>query len=306
MMRNVDVVIVGSSAAGLSAAQALGRSLRRVLVVDVGLPRNRFAAQMHNVLGHDGTPPAELVRRGRAEAERYGVEFFEGAVRTVNETESGLVVDLGTEQVRTRALIVASGVTDELRGTPGLAEHWGSSVLHCPYCHGWEVRGKRLAVLPHPAHGLHLVKLVRQLSEHVVAFVAELGELSAEDERALQARGVRVVRDPVAEVRGDADGVTGVRTADGSVIPIDAVFLTAPTAPQDAFVRGLGLDRSEGSMGSFIAVNTTGATSHPRVWAAGNVVNPGASVPVAAAAGSAAGAAVNMALADEDFRIASL
>jgi thioredoxin reductase len=159
-----DAIVIGAGAAGLSAAQALGRSLRRTLVIDAGRPRNRFASHMHNVLGHDGTPPAELVARGREEAEAYGVEFRAASVLAVRDgAEAGAVSGAGSESagsprtvrleleggetLEARALVVATGLRDVLPPIPGLAEHWGSGVLHCPYCHGWEVRRQRLAVL---------------------------------------------------------------------------------------------------------------------------------------------------------------
>jgi thioredoxin reductase/SAM-dependent methyltransferase len=306
-----DTIVIGGGAAGLSAAQALGRSLRRTLVLDAGSPRNRFASHMHNVLGLDGTPPLELLERGRAEVERYGVELRAAsviAVRDGNESGSGspdtLHVELEAGEVlETRALVVATGLADELPAIPGLAEHWGSGVLHCPYCHGWEVRGRRLAVLTTSPLGLHQARLLRQWTDDLTVFTAGLGELGDEPRRELEARGVTLVEEPVTEVVGDGSGITAVRTPRGE-IGVDAVFTAGALVPHDGFLAGLDLDRSETPMGSFIAVDPTGRTSHPRIWAAGNAVNPGASVPIVMGAGTLAGAAVNAALVDEDFEIA--
>lgn len=320
-----DAVIIGGGAAGLSSAQALGRSLRRTLVIDSGSPRNRFAAHMHNVLGHDGTPPHELLERGWAEASAYGVERLTAEVAAVREAPAGLEIvlaadvettasgaaatgtgtrNLGAAQsapIRTRALIVATGVRDDLPGIPGLAEHWGTGVLHCPYCHGWEVRGKRLAVLATSPMSLHQARLLRQWSDELTVFGAALGELDARTLAEFAARGVLLVRDPVAEVVGAGGQLTHIRTAQGSSYEIDAIFTAPKLVPHDAFLAGLDLARSETPFGAFLEVDPAGRTSHPRVWAAGNVAHPMASVPGAMAEGAMAGGAVNFALVEEDF-----
>ncbi|MGO3556113.1 MAG: NAD(P)/FAD-dependent oxidoreductase, partial [Microbacterium gubbeenense] len=166
-----DVIIIGGGAAGLSAALMLGRSRRRTLVIDTGSPRNRFASHMHGVLGNEGTSPADLVERGRAEAAGYGVEFLADAVERVDQTDDGVLVKLREgDPLHARALIVASGLVDDLPDIPGLAERWGKSVLHCPYCHGWEVRGQRLAILATSPLGLHHAQLVRQWTDDLTVF----------------------------------------------------------------------------------------------------------------------------------------
>lgn len=302
-----DAIVVGGGAAGLSAALLLGRARRRTLVIDAGSPRNRFAAHMHGVLGNEGTPPRDLVRRGRTEAEAYGVTIREGAVSGVRDDGDALVVVRhdGVEE-RTRALVVASGITDDLPAVAGLAERWGLSVLHCPYCHGWEVRDRRLAVLATSPASLHQAKMVRQWSDEVVLFSAGLGALDPAEEHRLRARGVEIVTAPAIEVFGDGTAVSGIRVEGGATIPVDAVFTGGRPIPHDGFLADLGLVRSElpAGLGSFVQVDATGKTSHPRIWAAGNVANPMATVPMSIGAGATAGAAVNGALVEEDFRIA--
>ena len=323
-----DAIVIGGGAAGLSAAQTLGRSLRRTLVIDSGQPRNRFAAHMHNVLGLDGTPPLTLLERGRAEAAAYGVEFRADGVRTVREAgpdpdapsgpeagtgpDAGLIVELDSgAQLRTRALVVATGITDVLPDIPGLAERWGTSVLGCPYCHGWEVRGRRLAVVTVSPMGMHQATLIRQWSEDVTVFTAGLvdaaGDSLLDDEtvRGLRARGVRLEPAAVAEVLGDGDQVTGVRTVDGRTFVADAIFTAGRMVPQDAFLADLELDRADTPAGAYLAVDAMGRTSHPRIWAAGNVVNPGATVPLSMGAGSFAGAALNATLISADTALAA-
>lgn len=297
-----DVIVVGGGAAGLSAALMLCRARRRVLVIDAGEPRNRFAAHMHGVLGNEGTDPAELLRRGRAEVAQYGVELRESTVERVDASDLAVTVRLSDgETLTARALVVATGITDALPDIPGLAERWGTSVLHCPYCHGWEVRDQRLAVLTTSPLGLHQAQLVRQWSDQLVVFTAGLGALSDSDADRLRARGIQLVDEPVVEVLGDGNQVTGVRTAGGDVIEVDAIFTAGTLVPHDSFLAHLDLARAENPMGSFLAVDDTGRTSHERIWAVGNITNPGANVPMVISAGAMAGAMVNMALVTEDF-----
>ena len=297
-----DVIVIGGSAAGLSAGLMLGRARRRVLVIDSGEPRNRFAAHMQGVLGHDGTDPRLLVARGRAEAARYGVEFLDGLVERVEEHSRGLSVTTFVRQVLwCRALIVATGLDDELPDIPGLAERWGSSVLHCPYCHGWEVQDRRIGVLGTVPMGLHQAQLVRQWSDQVVFFTAGIGQLDPSTEARLRARGIELVPSPVVEVSGDDACGLGVRTADGTTVAVDALFTVGRPRPRDGFLTGLGLDRVETPVGTFLKVDSTGRTSHDRIWAVGNVADPSHNVPMAISSGATAGAVANMVLVTEDF-----
>lgn len=303
--QNWDAIIIGGSAAGLSAAQALGRSLRRTLVIDSGQPRNRFASHMHNVLGHDGRSPAELAALGREEAGRYGVEFREGSVAAVRDAGAAVELELeGGEALRARGIVLATGINDELPAIEGLADHWGTRVAHCPYCHGWELRGERIGVITTSPMSLHQLQLVRQLSDRVVAFTSGIGELDDETAHRLRARGIELVPEAVASVLSDeANGgrLGGVRTVDGREVALDAIFTAATPRPRDEAVASLALKRSAGPWGEVIEVDPTGRTSHPRVWAAGNVVAPAAAVPQAMAAGATAGAALNFALVEEDL-----
>ena len=297
-----DVIIIGGGAAGLSAALMLGRSRRRTLVIDTGSPRNRFASHMHGVLGNEGASPADLVERGRAEAAGYGVEFLADAVERVDQTDDGVLVKLREgDPLRARALIVASGLVDDLPDIPGLAERWGKSVLHCPYCHGWEVRGQRLGILATSPLGLHHAQLVRQWTDDLTVFTADIGPMDDATIHRLRSRGIRLIASPVTEVLGEGDQVTGVRTSDGNVTELDAIFTAATLRPRDEFLRHLDLDRADTPMGSFLAADPMGQTSSSRIWAVGNVTSPGGNVPMSIGAGASAGAMVNMALVTEDF-----
>ncbi|MFW7414521.1 FAD-dependent oxidoreductase [Demequina sp. SO4-18] len=307
-----DAIVIGGGAAGLSAAQMLGRSRRRTLVIDAGRPRNRFASHMHGILGHDGLDPAELLAKGRQELERYGVEVRAGSVATVKDEGEIIAVtmDGGTENgtvENTRAIVLATGITDVLPDVPGLAERWGTSVIHCPYCHGWEVRDTRIGVLVAHAGQVHLAYIVRQLSDSVTVFAQDPELVDLSERARLASRGIRVIDSAVTGLHGTSDhaDLTHVSTADGATHPIDALFAAGLPHPHDHFLNPLGLARSDGPGTSVIATEPDGATSHPRVWAAGNVVNPMESVPMAASAGAVAGARVNAFLVDEDFERAA-
>lgn len=302
MQNSTDVLVVGAGPAGLSAALMLVRARRAVTVVDAGSGRNRLAEHMHGVLGHEGWAPGELRSRGRAEVEAYGGRFVASTVSLVEADDESVTVTLVDGSVlRARALVVATGLSDELPDIPGLAERWGRTVLHCPYCHGWEVRGQTIGVLTTSPLGAHQAQLLTQWSDDVVVFTAGLGDLDPELRHRLLARGVRLVSSPVVEVRGDGDRIDAVRTADGREVAVSAIFTAGRPVPHDGFLDGLGLVRTEGPMGAMIQVDRLGRTSHPRIWAAGNVVDPSANVPLSMGTASFIGAGVNAALVEVDL-----
>lgn len=301
MQNEWDAVVIGGGVAGLSAAQMLGRSRRRTLVIDGGMPRNRFAAHMHGVLGHDGRPPAELLATGREEARSYGVEFADGAVaELIDEGDLLRVVRTDGTMDTARAVVIATGIRDVLPDVPGLNEEWGRTVLHCPYCHGWEVAGRRLGVLATSAASLHQVELVRQLSDDVVVFTSEPFDETTVVR--LTARGIRIVRDEVRAAHGREDALE-ITTASGDRHVVDALFAGGAPELDLGFAAGLDLARTD-APGAPLAADLRGATSHPRVFAAGNVTAPFGNVPLSMGAGSMAGAGVNGMLAAEDFALA--
>jgi thioredoxin reductase len=290
-----DVVVVGGGAAGLNAALVLGRARRRVAVVDSGTPRNAPAAHMHGFLSRDGMPPTDLLAAGRSEITRYGVEFIADEVVSI---ETGFFVRLAGGRVLTaRRVLVATGVRDELPEIPGVRQRWGRDVLHCPYCHGWEVSDQQLGVLgTHPDAVQHAL-LVRQWSADVI-FFAHTYRLTTGEATQLQARGIRVVTGEVSRLVIDADRLTGVELAAGQVIARTAVFIRPHIVPRpDGLLTGLGCEVDDAG---FATVDATGRTSVVGVWAAGNVADPRAQVISAAGAGSAAAIGMNADLVQED------
>jgi thioredoxin reductase len=296
-----DVVIIGGGAAGLSAALVLARARRRVLVVDFGTPRNGPAAHMHGFLSRDGMPPRDLLAVGRAEVEGYGGTITSAAVTGLVRVADGFeVVTDGGESLTARRVLVATGLRDDLPDVPGLRERWARDVLHCPYCHGWEVRDQRLGVIWNGPDTARFAQIVRQWTKDVVLF-APAGALADDQLSQLAARGIDVVEGVVAEVRVDADHLSGVRMADGRVVRRDALFVPPRLVPNNDVLDQLGCDTDE--LG-WVVAGPFGATSEPGVWVAGNVGNPRAQVITAAGEGSAAAIAINADLVDEDVRSA--
>jgi len=293
--QDYDVVVVGGGAAGLSAALVLGRARRSVLVVDGGTPRNAPADHMHGYLSRDGLPPLELLAEGRREVAGYGGEVVADEVVAV---EPGFTVRLGSGRtVGARRLVVATGVTDELPDVSGVRERWGRDVLHCPYCHGYEVRDQPLGVLAGQPMSVHQALLASQWSADVVLF-AHTEDPSRENRARLAARGVRVVEGKVARLRVDGDRLTAVELVSGEVVPRTAVFVAPRPRPNDGLLRALGCAVDEHDV---VAVDPAGATSVPGVWAVGNVATPFAQVITSASQGAIAAARVNMDLIDEDI-----
>lgn len=307
-----DAVIIGGGAAGLAAAVALARSLRSVLVVDAGSPRNAPAEGAHNVLGQEGISPLELVTKGRAEARGYGAHIRDGWVSGVRRppgVEVAFEIDIATddqpcETVTARRILFASGLVDELPEIPGLAEHWGTSVLHCPFCHGYEVAGKRLVVLATAAHAAHPILLFAQLSDDVTIVMqgsAESGvEFADEDRQRFDALGLRIVAQPATGIVAEAGTLSGVTLADGSTIPADAVIVTPRFSARTELFRSLGGEVADDGFGDYIPVDMGGRTAVPGVWAAGNASNVTAIVTASMSAGVMAGAQIHADLALTD------
>ncbi|MDT4930801.1 MAG: hypothetical protein QOF92_3668 [Pseudonocardiales bacterium] len=300
-MSQYDVMVIGGGAAGLSAALVLSRARRRVLVIDAGAPRNAPATHLHGYLSRDGIPPAELLAAGRHEVTSYGGDLVEGTVTDlVPDGRSGFWALLGgAQRISARRVLVTTGLRDELPDIPGLLDRWARDVLHCPYCHGYEVRDRQLGVLGGTAGAVRYAQVVRQWTDDLVYFTPP-DVLTAAERTLLLARAIGVVEGTIdALVIDDADRLRGVQMQDGCVIPRDALFVPPRFIPNSTLLVDLGCEvDAEG----WVAVDNTGRTSVPGVWAAGNVVDPRAQVITAAGAGSAAAIALNADLVEDDVR----
>ena len=309
MDERYDVVVIGGGAAGLSGAVALARSRRSVLVLDAGEPRNAPADGVHNYLGREGARPADLLADGRAELAAYEGEVVTGTVTSARrESDESFCVTLdGGREVSARRLLVATGLVDELPDVPGLAQRWGRDVLHCPYCHGWEVRDQTVGILATGPTAVHQALLFRQLSADVTFFRHTGPELPAEQTEQLAALGIGVVDGAVAGLEVTEDRLSGVRLVTGEVVPLAALVVAPRFTARADVLLSLGLAATEQEMGgavvgSAVPADPTGATTVPGVWVAGNVSDMSAQVVVAAAAGLRAGAMINADLVAEDAR----
>ena len=306
-----DALVVGGGPAGLSAAVALARSLRSVLVVDAGRPRNATAAGVHNFLGRENVSPADLLADGRSALTSYG-----GQVRTGEVTH---LERLGQEPlqawfranladgttVEARRVVVATGLADELPAVPGLAQRWGRDVLHCPYCHGYEARGTAIGILSTTPMTAHQALLFRQLSDDVTVLTHTGPVLGDEDRERLESRGVRFADGEVVEVLTTDDALSGVRLASGTVVPLQNLAIAAPAVAHSGLLSALGVEVADFSvgdhvLGAYAVAEPTGATSVPGLYAAGNVSTIQAQVSTSAAGGLMTGALVNAHLIEEE------
>jgi thioredoxin reductase/SAM-dependent methyltransferase len=307
--RHCDVAVVGGSAAGLAAALQLGRQRRSVIVVDDGEPRNAPAAHMHSYFGHEGLPPAELATIGREEVRSYGGEVLAGRVRCVIRADDDRfrLELVGGHTVLARRVLVATGLVDELPDIDGLAQHWGRDVLHCPFCHGYEVRDRRIVhIVTHP-RGLHTVPLFRQLSARLTVVLHDPVDVDDAELEALRVGGVDIVAGHVSRIVTGADGhVAALELADHGRIDADSVVVSPRFQVRAGPFAALGLRpvAHPTGLGDHVETDPTGATAVPGLYAAGNVADPSQQVLQAAADGSRVGGMISFSLAHDDLRAA--
>ncbi|MGP3998874.1 NAD(P)/FAD-dependent oxidoreductase [Streptomyces sp. 8N706] len=305
-----DVVVIGGGAAGLSGALTLGRARRSVLVIDSGRPRNAAAAGVHVYLGREGATPGTLLADGREEVRSYGGRITQGTAVSAERDATGFAVRLADEStVHGKRLLVTTGLVDELPEVPGLAGLWGTDILHCPYCHGWEVRDEAIGILGTGPLAVHQSLMWRQWSENVTLFLHTAPEPSDEEYEQLAARGIAVVDGEVTALEQTDGRLAGVRLAAGTVVPCRALGVAPRWVARAGFLATLGLESAEQVMsgtviGSYIPCGPTGETAVPGVWVAGNVATPTEQVIGSAAAGARAAGAINADLTAQDTRLA--
>jgi thioredoxin reductase len=306
-----DAVVVGGSFAGLSAAMQLARARRRVLVVDAGSPRNRFAHASHGFLGQDGRAPAAILDTARAQLLAYPTVQLREDVVTHAAAAGGDAFELtlasgggggGDRGLRARRIVLAFGIVDELPAIPGLRERWGVSVLHCPYCHGYEVGDGRLGVLAVGEHSIHQARLLRDWSADVTLFTTDVLVPTAEQLDVIRARGVRVDARPVVALEGDGTALAGVRLRDarggeGELVPLDALFVGSRTRMASPLAEQLGCAFDDGPFGPVIRTDARKETTVPGVYAAGDAARVPHNVSWASADGVTAGIYAHQSLA---------
>lgn len=291
MTETYDVIIIGGSYAGLSAGLQLARARRKVLVIDEGLRRNRFASHSHGFITQDGVDPSVIAADARSQLMEYStVDWVSGRAETVQrngETTSGqalLDVMLGANRYQSHRIILALGVRDVLPEIEGLNERWGKSVFHCPYCHGYELNQGKIGVIAGSALSMHHALMLPDWGPTTLllnqAFTPDADQLAA-----LAARGVVLERGPVESITGHAD----VRLLDGSCLSFEGLFALAPFEITSQIPQQLGLDMEESPLGSIIRTDAMKETSVPGVFACGDAARPMASIALAVADGNLAG-----------------
>lgn len=288
-----DVLIVGGSVAGLSAATYLGRMRRSVMVVDSGKPCNRFSHASHGFLTRDGSDPAELLQIARAQLERYTtVKQQAGLVTAIQPQQNGFVATLADgATVAARKVLLAMGVRDHLPPLTNVEQFWGCSAFHCPFCDGWEQRDQPLAVQGNGAMALHRTKLLLNLTDDLVICTDGPATFSAEEAKFLQSKKVRIIETPLTALSGEGDQMDTLHFADGSTLARRAIFIDLRTTQHSDLAQSLGCELD--GMG-LVKVDAQARTNVAGVYAAGDITTPGRAVILAAAQGAMAGLALNM------------
>lgn len=298
-MDRYDVIVVGGSFAGLSAAMQLARARRRVLLIDAGKPRNRFAPASHGFLGQDGVAPADIMREGLTQLSRYpSVDFAHAEALSAMAGDAGVGLGLSDgAEVHARKLVLATGVIDTLP-LASMVPRWGVSVLHCPYCHGYEVRDRRLAVIATVPAAVHQAMLLPDWGP-TTFFTQGVFEPTGEEAALLAARGVQIETTPVVELLGEGSATEALRLADGRAVAAGAVFTAPTTRVASPLAEQLGCVFVNGPTGAYIEVDPMQQTSVPGIFAAGDAASAMYNATMASAAGVMAGVAAHRALVME-------
>ena len=294
MSARTDAIIIGGSFAGLSAATYIARARRSVCVIDTGFPRNRFAEHSHGFFTQDGASPHAMLAAARSQVAAYPtVTFIDGEATSATKDVDGFAVTLATgETVRSVRLVLAFGISDELPAIPGLTERWGKTVLHCPYCHGFEFSGQRLGVLYMSPKSIQQAALISEwgpttlyLNGESAADPALLDELTK--------RGVMIEPARVKALRGAGPVLASIELADGTVSWLDALYIGPRTRLNSPIAQQLGCELEEAPLGPIVRVDGERMTTVPGVYAAGDITRGAHTVTWAAADGVTAGLAVH-------------
>ncbi|MEN4761984.1 NAD(P)/FAD-dependent oxidoreductase [Chryseobacterium sp. C39-AII1] len=298
-MENKEVIIIGGSYAGLSAAMALGRSLRNVLIIDSGKPCNRQTPHSHNFITQDGKTPKEISDLAKEQVLKYKtVTFHEGKVVKIIKNEDDFEVETANgEKFNAKKIILASGVKDMMPDIPGFAECWGISVIHCPYCHGYEVKGKTTGIMANGDMAFDFTKLVFNLTKEVTLFTNGKSALNEEQTEKFNQHKINIIEDEIAEILHKNGQIQKVILKNGKEILLEALYAKIPFE-QNINVDDLGIELNENG---FIKVDMMMKTTIPGVFACGDNTTMMRSVANAVAQGNFAGAVVNKELSEEDF-----
>lgn len=301
-MENTDfeVIIIGGSYAGLSAAMSLGRSLRRTLVINSGKPCNAQTPHSHNFLTQDGRTPEEIALLGKEQVANYPtVQFHDGLAETGRKTENGFEIATATGDTFTaKKLIFATGLKDQMPDIAGYAECWGISVIHCPYCHGYEVKNEKTGILANGGAGFEYAKLISNWTKDLTIFTNGASELTPEQTEKLSGRNIRIVDKPIALLIHKNGLLEKIVFKDQSEEPITAIYSRPAFKQHSTIPEQLGCALTETGL---IKLETFQQTTVPGIYAAGDNSHMARSVALAVSSGSMAGALINRELIEEAF-----
>jgi thioredoxin reductase len=295
-----EVIIVGGSYAGLSAAMALGRSLRKVLIIDSGLPCNRQTPHSHNFITHDGETPAEIARQAKEQVLKYlTITFKSDLAISGRPTAGGFEIDtqLGDTYFG-KKLVFATGIADQMPDIKGFADCWGISVIHCPYCHGYEFKNRKTAIMANGERAIHLAGLVNNLTDELSIITSDQAQFSNQELDKLKNHGIVVIEKTIKEVIHTNGAIKEASFTDGSTIPFDAMYAAIPFKQHSDIPENLGCTLSEHG---FIKIDPFQKTNIKGIFACGDNSSMMRSVATAVYTGNLVGAMVNKELVDEVF-----
>jgi thioredoxin reductase len=296
-----DAVIVGAGSAGLSAALALGRARRKVLVLNGGAPRNAPTHASHNFFTRDGISPDELLKIGLEQLKPYGTEVQFHNATTIEKTKDTFELRLDKHTtVTTRKIILATGVVDILPDIPGFRELWGKNIHHCPYCHGWEVRDRPLAIHAQGELGYHFAVMIRHWSKDLVVCSNGDTGFSSEQRQHLKHLNLEVIETPIQHLETGEHGLRAIVFRDGARLEREHIFMRPPHQQRSTLAAQLGCAMSDD--GLYVKVDAKGETSVAGIYAAGDMTGPMHAVSSAVASGTLAGAMLNHTLVFEEAK----
>ena len=297
---NFEVVIIGGSYAGLSAAMALGRSLRSVLIIDSGLPCNRQTPHSHNFITQDGEKPGAIAAKAEAEVLKYStVQFLHGLAVGAEKNEAGfLITTQEGEAIQTKKLIFATGIHDIMPGIRGFAECWGISVVHCPYCHGFELKNQKTGILANGPRAVHLASLVNNLTNDITIFTMGKADFSAEDLAKFSKHNIKIVETTISEIEHENGQLNHLVLDDGSRLDYTALYAAVPFTQHSDIPQALGCALTEQG---YISIDNFQSTTVKGIYACGDNSGMMRAVANAVYGGNFAGAMVNKELTDEQF-----
>ncbi|MEM1321824.1 MAG: NAD(P)/FAD-dependent oxidoreductase [Bacteroidota bacterium] len=295
-----EVLIIGGSYAGLSAALALGRSLRKVLIIDSGTPCNRQTPHAHNLITHDGKRPDEIRDLAKTQVAAYDtVQFYSGLATNASKIANGFEVHTASQQVfKAQKLVLATGVKDIMPDIEGFAACWGISVIHCPYCHGYEVRGEKTGIIGNGEFGFEFSKMILHWTKDLSLFTNGASTLKEEETQQLQAHGVNIIEKGIQQIEHEKGSLQNIVFQDGSRFPVKAVYAKTPFVQHTDIAVELGCEMTEEG---YISVDQLQKTTTPGVFACGDSTTRFRSVAHAIAMGNIAGAMLNHELIMEAF-----